>query len=228
MKVGVLLLAAGSGRRFGGEIPKQYVAVAGKPLLVHSLLSLAAEARIGFVQPVIAEGDALFAKATAGLTLPYRLLPPVVGGAERSESMRAGLVALPGDVDLVAVHDAARPCPSAALLADVLDVAGRHGAAVPGLPVHDTIKIVNRDGRVTETLPRGALRAVQTPQVARRAWFEAALEREAERLHLHTDDASLLEAAGFPVYVSQGEPENRKITTSEDMQWLQGWLETRS
>lgn len=225
MKVGVLLLAAGSGRRFGSETPKQYLPVAGKPLLLHTLAHLAAEPRIEVVQPVIAEGDALFAAMVADQEFAFALLPPVTGGSERSISMQRGLAALPAAIDMVAVHDAARPLPSAALLKDVLDTAAAHGAAVPGMPVHDTIKRVGGHRRVLETPPRDSLFAVQTPQVARRAWFVQALEQERARLHLHTDDASVLEAAGFPVYISQGDAMNRKITTPADMAWLEGVLQ---
>ena len=225
MDVGVLLLAAGSGSRFGGTIPKQYVEVCGKPLLVHTLEHLALEPRITVVQPVIAAGDAFFACVVAGLKLPFELRPAVYGGAARSISMMSGLQALPHHVELVAVHDAARPLPSAALLTDVFDTAERFGAAVPGLPVIDTIKRVDEEGKVIDTPERSSLRAVQTPQVARRDWFEQAIAREAERLHLHTDDVSLLEAAGFPVHISRGDVRNRKITTAEDMVWLQRQLE---
>ncbi|MDX8396624.1 MAG: 2-C-methyl-D-erythritol 4-phosphate cytidylyltransferase [Mariprofundaceae bacterium] len=224
MKVGVLLLAAGSGKRFGGEIPKQYCDVMGEALLVHTLKSLAAEARIKVIQPVIAEGDTMFADVVSGFCGGYALLPAVVGGAERSISMQRGLAALPDDIDMVAVHDAARPLPSLVLLKDVLDVAESYGAAVPGLVVNDTIKRVDADGKVLETPNRSALRAVQTPQVARREWFVEALAKEQGRLHLHTDDASVLEAAGFPVHVSRGDLKNRKITTPEDMEWLESVL----
>jgi 2-C-methyl-D-erythritol 4-phosphate cytidylyltransferase len=224
MDVGILLLAAGSGSRFGGAMPKQYIQVCGKPLLLYTLEHLALESRITVVQPVIAEGDEHFAHAVAGLSLPFDLRPPVSGGAARAISMQQGLKALPGHVDLVAVHDAARPLPSAALLADVFDMAEQFGAAVPGVPVTDTIKRIDEDEKVVDTLERSRLRAVQTPQVARRDWFDQAIVREAERLHLHTDDASLLEAAGFPVHISRGDVMNRKITTSEDMIWLQRQL----
>jgi len=227
MRVAILLLAAGSGKRFGRDVPKQYIPVSGEPLLLHALQSLAAEPRIRVVQPVIARDDAFYSSAVADSDFPFELLPPVAGGEERSNSMQRGLAALPADIDLVGVHDAARPLPSRLLLKDVLDVAERHGAAVPGLDVHDTIKRVDADGRVLETPVRSSLRAVQTPQVARREWFEEALMKERERLHLHTDDASLLEAAGFPVYVSQGETANRKITTQADMDWLDAYLKER-
>jgi len=224
MKTGVLLLAAGSGKRFGGDIPKQYVQVGGKAIILHTLEHLALEPRICVVQPVIAEHDDYFSRLLAGMDFPFVLLPSVIGGAERSISMQRGLAALPQDIELVAVHDAARPLPSQALLDDVLNVAERFGAAIPALPVHDTIKRVDANGKVLETPDRQTLRAVQTPQVARRDWFEQALQIEAGRLHLHTDDASLLEAAGFDVHVSLGETNNRKITTMADLHWLESVL----
>jgi len=225
MNVAVLLLSAGSGSRFGHEMPKQYIEVGGQALVLHTLAHLAAEPRIRLVQPVIAAGDEHFATLTAGKHFPFTLLPPVTGGATRSHSMQQGLLALPEAIDLVAVHDAARPMPSERLLADVIDTAARFGAAIPGLAVYDTIKRVDATGRVLETPARETLRAVQTPQVARRDWFMQALKAEHERLHLHTDDASLLEAAGFDVYVSEGEAGNRKITTPADMIWLAAQLQ---
>lgn len=206
-------------------MPKQYISVAGKPLLIHALDSLAQEPRIRVVVPVIAGEDEHYAGVVKGYDFPFGLLPPVVGGVERSISMQRGLHALPADIDMVGVHDAARPLPSKHLLADVLDVAEKFGAAVPGVAVHDTIKRVNGDGLVLETPDRRMLRAVQTPQVARRDWFEDAIEKEQERLHLHTDDASLLEAAAYPVHISQGDSLNRKITTPSDMEWLCALLE---
>lgn len=225
MKVAVLLLAAGRGTRFGGEIAKQYVKVCGKEILLHTLHSLSQEPRIAVVQPVVAEGDVTFSEVVAMHDFPFQLLPAVTGGAERSISMQKGLAALPDDVDMVAVHDAARPLASQSVLEKVLDMAALHGAAVPSIAVHDTIKRINESGKVLETPSRSCLRAVQTPQVARRDWFQQALEKEKQRLHLHTDDASVLEAAGFPVYVSQGDVNNRKITTQDDLLWMQTLLE---
>lgn len=227
MRVALLLLAAGSGSRFGGTLPKQYIEVLGKPLLLYTLEHLAAEPRIAVVQPVVSAGDNHFAQLVEGKEYPFELLPPVNGGAERSISMQQGLSALPDDIEFVAVHDAARPLPSPDLLADVLDVAEKYGAAVPGLPLNDTIKRVDANSKVVETPDRSLLRAVQTPQVACKSWFEKALELEAERLHLHTDDASLLEAAGFDVHISYGDIKNRKITTPEDMVWLESQLLAR-
>jgi len=228
MKVGVLLLSAGSGKRFGSNIPKQYLEVAGKPLILHTLNSLAQEKRIAVVQPVVSHCDLWYQDAVAGSAWDFNLLSAIKGGAERSVSMQNGLAALPDDIDMVAVHDAARPLPSKALLQDVLDMAERHGAAIPGIAVHDTIKRIDADGKVIETPQRNSLMAVQTPQVARRDWFEQALAQEKERLHLHTDDASVLEAAGFAVYISQGDVSNRKVTTKQDMLWLERHLQGAS
>jgi len=220
MEIAVLLLAAGSGRRFGGNTPKQYVLLQGKPLIVHALEHLAAEPRVRWVQPVIAADDDGFARCVPERAWPFTLLAPVPGGAERADSMRQGLAALPDEVRWVAVHDAARACPPPALLAAVFDAAARHGAAVPGLPVHDTIKRVDDRGRVLATPPRHELMAVQTPQVARRAWFEQALDQLGAEASRCSDDASMLEACGFPVYVSLGDAMNRKVTTREDLDWL--------
>ena len=227
MKVAVLLLAAGRGARFGGEIAKQYVSVCGKAVLLHTLDSLAQEPRIAVVQPVIAAGDSMFSDVLGDSTWSFDVLPSVEGGAERSISMQRGLAALPKDIDMVAVHDAARPLVSRAVLQEVLDVAEQYGAAVPGVMVHDTIKRIDANGKVLETPNRSSLRAVQTPQVARRDWFEQALLKEQARLHLHTDDASVLEAAGFAVYVSQGDANNRKITTQDDLLWMTSLLGER-
>jgi len=226
MQVTVLFLAAGSGRRFGGDIPKQYQCVNDIPLVTIALKSLAKESRIVAVQPVLTVGDEHFSSCLEGQLFPFEILPPVTGGSERALSMANGIASLSSDVEWVAVQDAARPVPSCRVLADVLDAAKKHGAAVPSLPVHDTIKRVGEEGRVLQTLERHALRAIQTPQVARREWFAAAIESEKDRMHLHTDDASMLEASGFPVFVSLGDINNRKITTPEDMMWLQHYMET--
>lgn len=203
-----------------GDVPKQYMTIGDESLLVRCLHSLAQEPRIVAVQPVIAPGDPYFEDAVAGRTFPFDVLPPVSGGATRGRSMAHGLAALAADVTWVAVHDAARPMPSKALLGRLVDAAGEYGAAVPGLPVADTIKCVDERGFVLNTLARPYLRAIQTPQVARREWFDAAVTAAGERLDAFTDDASLLEAAGFPVFVVEGDHGNRKITTPEDLAWL--------
>jgi len=224
VQVAILLLAGGMGSRFGSITPKQYICLNGTPLLIHCLNSLSLEPRIHCVLPVLAGGDKFYSDAIAGREFPFLLMNPVRGGSERAESMAHGLAALPPEVEWVAIHDAARPVPSRRLLGDVFDAAEKHGAAIPGISVTDTIKQVNEAGKVVSTPDRKTLRAVQTPQVARREWFDRAVRAHFDDLSRFTDDAALLEAAGFDVYVSQGDPKNRKITTREDLQWLENYI----
>ena len=221
MEICVLLLAAGSGRRMGGDVPKQYLPVAGEPMIRHTLRHLGGDVRIRWVLPVLAPGDSYFAEAVQGERFPFKLLSPVTGGKERADSMAAGLASSPIEAQWIAVHDAARVLPGAEMLKKLFDMAALHGAAVPGLPVSDTIKQVNAEGRVLSTPKRESLRAVQTPQVVRRDWLQSAIDKAGNEIASHTDDASVIEAAGYPVYVSTGDRRNRKITTPEDIDWLE-------
>lgn len=194
-----MIVAAGSGNRFGG--PKQYEVVGGRRLLDHCV---DAARRAGSeVVVVVPPADA---DREGG----------VAGGATRSESVRAGLAAVPDDATIICVHDAARPFTPDEVWAGALDAirAGAAGA-VPGIAVADTIKRVDESGLVIETLARHELVAVQTPQAFRAAALRAAhrCAREA------TDDAALVEAAGGRVVVVPGHSDNRKITTPDDLRW---------
>lgn len=141
----------------------------------------------------------------------------VAGGSTRSESVRRGLTAVPDGADIVCVHDAARPFASAELFAAVIAAVARDGvdAAVPGIAVADTVKVVDQTGRVTSTPDRASLRAVQTPQAFRAAALRAAHASSPEA----TDDAAVVEARGGCVVVVEGEADNRKITAAEDLAW---------
>src|SRR5258708_33848366 len=163
--VAAVVVAAGRGLRVGGDLPKQYQAVAGEPVIRPSLAALATHAEIGAVQPVIHPDDtAMYRAAIGGLDV----LPPVFGGASRQASVRAGLEALaPRAPAIVLVHDAARPFASPALISRAIAAARRTCAAVPAIPVADTVKSVDQDGQVTGTLDRAALRIIQTPQAFR-------------------------------------------------------------
>jgi len=148
----------------------------------------------------------------------------VAGGESRAESVRAGLAAVPDDAEIVCVHDAARPFASVAMFERVI-AAVRAGAdgAVPGMPVSDTIKVVRSvDGEleVASTLERSTLSAVQTPQAFRADVLRAAHAGGADG----TDDASLVEASGGRVVVVEGEAVNRKITTTDDLEWARGMV----
>jgi 2-C-methyl-D-erythritol 4-phosphate cytidylyltransferase/2-C-methyl-D-erythritol 2,4-cyclodiphosphate synthase len=210
-----VVVAAGQGVRAGGDMPKQFRRIGGETLLRRSLLNFIQCPDIGFVQPVIRSEDADLVHAeTAGLNI----LPPVSGGATRQASVRAGLEALsPRKPDIVLVHDAARPFASADLISRAIKAAEKTGAAIPALPVTDTIKRVDKADTVEATLDRGLLRLVQTPQAfAFPALLEAHRRAAAQGREDFTDDAALAEWAGMKVSVFPGEPGNTKFTTPDD------------
>ncbi len=205
MKIAAVLVAAGSGSRFGEATPKQFVPLAGRPVVRWAAGALAQQTAL--IQPV---GDpASLNAALAGLDH----LPPVPGGTTRQESVRAGLEALaPLAPDAVLVHDAARPLippgTMAALIAALAEVEG----AIPAVPVADTLKRAAA-GRITGTVPREGLFRAQTPQGFRFATL-LALHRATETAA--TDDAALLEAAGLAVALVPGSEDNIKLTYPED------------
>lgn len=149
----------------------------------------------------------------------------VAGGATRTESVRAGVGAVPADATIICVHDAARPLATTALYERVVAaVAAGADAAIPGLTVADTIKVVD-DGVVVDTPDRATLRAVQTPQCFRADVLRSAHARAAESGADATDDAALVEAFGGRVVVVDGEADNRKITVADDLVWARSRLE---
>lgn len=208
-----LVVAAGRGRRFGGQIPKQYKPLGDAPLLRQTLGRLAAHPDITEVRAVINPNDTtLYESAAKGLGLP----PPVFGGAERQESVRLGLEALAADPpELVLIHDGARPFVGAGLIDRVLDALEHSDAAIPALPVRDTLKRTREDGGC-ETLDRSDLWRAQTPQGFR---FPAILAAHRAAIGMTlTDDAAVAEAAGMAVSIVEGEDRNFKITTPADFQ----------
>ncbi len=213
MQSAAIIVAAGRGERAGGL--KQYRPLAGEPVLRRVLRLFVAHPGIDAVQPVIHPADEAEFRATAA---GIDCLPPVPGGATRQASVRAGLEALSREnPTLVLVHDAARPLASRALLDRALAAARESGAAIPVLPVNDTIKRVNAAGRVIETVAREELRAVQTPQAFAFAPLLDAHRRAAqEGRNDFTDDAALMEWAGVSVATFPGETGNLKLTTPDD------------
>jgi 2-C-methyl-D-erythritol 4-phosphate cytidylyltransferase / 2-C-methyl-D-erythritol 2,4-cyclodiphosphate synthase len=215
VKVAAVVVAAGRGLRAGGDLPKQYRCILGEPMIRPSLAALAGHNGISAVQPVIHGDDAsLFQAAVAGIDL----LPPVLGGASRQASVRAGLRALERHrPDLVLVHDAARPFASDALITRAIAAAGMSGAAVPVIAVADTVKTVDATGCVTGTIDRAQLRMVQTPQAFGFAILLDAHQRAAAAgREDFTDDAALAEWAGLKVTTFKGEAGNVKLTTDDD------------
>lgn len=218
--VAALLVAAGKGLRAGGGEPKQYRLVNGRPVLAHALLPFLADATISRIGVVIGQGDeGRYADAVAGLD-SSRLAQPTLGGTTRQESVRRGLLALSqeGFDGIVLVHDAARPFVSSAQIAAAIDRLGETElAAIPALPVTDTVKRTDATGHVAETPPRDQLVSVQTPQAFRfRPLLDAHEAADTALLRGFTDDAALMEWAGHPVATFQGDPANIKLTHAED------------
>ncbi|HYN30187.1 MAG TPA: 2-C-methyl-D-erythritol 4-phosphate cytidylyltransferase [Dermatophilaceae bacterium] len=207
-----MLVAAGSGSRLGAPVPKAFVALAGRTLLDRSLGAVRASGCVDEVVLVVP------AEVVAEVTCRYAAsahLSVVAGGAERTDSVAAGLAALGPGCEVVLVHDAARCLAPPELFRRVL-AAVRAGAdgVVPALPVVDTVKVVDPEGVVTGTADRAHLRAVQTPQGFRRAALEHA---HASAASSATDDAALLEAAGHHVLTVPGDVRALKVTTPLDL-----------
>jgi 2-C-methyl-D-erythritol 4-phosphate cytidylyltransferase/2-C-methyl-D-erythritol 2,4-cyclodiphosphate synthase len=215
-RVVAVVVAGGRGARAGREIPKQYRMIAGVPVIRSSLALFAGHAQVDAVQPVIHSDDAdLFAAASAGLDV----LPPVSGRETRQGSVRSGLEAVaPLNPGIILVHDAARPFASPALVARAIAAAAESAAAVPAMPVSDTVKQVDDTGRVAATLDRSRLVTVQTPQAfAFPPLLDAHRRAAAAGRDDFTDDAALAEWAGMAVAVFAGERANVKITTADDV-----------
>src|SRR6266851_2611292 len=207
-----LIVAAGRGTRFGGALPKQYLPLGGRSVLRHAVAAFATHPRIAGVQVVIREEDSrIFAEAVAGIAV----MPPVAGGAERQDSVRLGLEALvPHDPARALIHDAARPFPDPALIGRVLDALDRTPAAIPALPLGDTIKRV-ADGAIRDTIDRAQLWRAQTPQGFH---FPAILAaHRAVAGQVLTDDSAVAEAAGMAPIVVLGSEDNLKVTTAQDL-----------
>lgn len=206
-----LVVAGGRGSRCGGDRPKQYQRLHGRPVLRHSLETLAAHPQVDAVRAVIHPDDrAFYDEAAAGLAL----LEPVAGGPERQDSVRLGLESLEGMApDLVLIHDAARPFVDAALVSRVIAALAGDAGAIPAVPVTDTLKR-GAAGHVDGTVERAGLWRAQTPQGFRFADILAAHRRFAG-VGL-TDDAAVAEQAGLTVALVEGSEDNVKVTTPSD------------
>ena len=210
--VAVLVPAAGSGVRLGPGLPKALRQVAGEPLLVHAVRRIAAAPS---VRSIVVAAPADGVEAVRRLLAPVAPITVVPGGAARQDSVAAALAAVPDDVDIVLVHDAARALAPTELV-EAVAAAVRDGrpAVIPVLPVVDTVKEAGPDGLVLGTVDRSALRIVQTPQGFQRAVLAAAHAGAGDPL---TDDAGLVEKAGVPVSCVPGSELALKITRPLDV-----------
>lgn len=211
MRVLVIVPAAGAGVRFGGELPKQFHPLAGKPILQHAIERFLYDDDV--VQVVVAVTEQLLPSISQS---PGDRVKFVAGGASRQESVARAFRAAEGDFDLVAVHDAVRPFFRIATFRSVLDAAEQHGAALPALPVTDTIH-ATRDDVIDLTLDRSKLVAAQTPQCFRFEVLRDVLERAQKDSAEGTDEAGLAARYGYTVKVVPGDPTNIKITRPDDL-----------
>ncbi|MBN8974331.1 MAG: bifunctional 2-C-methyl-D-erythritol 4-phosphate cytidylyltransferase/2-C-methyl-D-erythritol 2,4-cyclodiphosphate synthase [Rhizobiales bacterium] len=214
-RTAVIIVAAGRGLRAGPGGPKQYRTLGGCSVISRAMAAFCGHPQVAAVQPVVNRDDiAIFNQAVGNI----RALAPVNGGATRQASVRAGLEALVATApDIVLIHDAARPFANNALIARAIEAATITGAAVPVIPVTDTIKQVDARGHVDATPERAKLRIAQTPQAFRYDVILEAHRRAArEGRDDFTDDAALAEWAGLTVATFEGDPANMKLTTPED------------
>lgn len=217
VKCAVIIVAAGRGHRFGGEMPKQYRNLNGRAVLRHSLGVFCAHPAVSCVRTVIHPDDeALYNAAAEGLPV----LPPVYGGATRQDSVRLGLESLKDEApDIVLIHDGARPFVDFGIINRVIDRAEKGDGAVPALPVTDTIKtaVKTPEGalKIEKTVDRSALWRVQTPQAF--PFKDILNAHEKAKGRELTDDAAVAEESGLSVILVKGTEENIKITTSDDL-----------
>lgn len=218
MSVAVVIPAAGSGRRFGGNLPKQFVPLVGIPILARTMLAFQ---QAYVVESIVVAVNPEYASQVQAMADTYgisKLRACVPGGEERQHSI---VNALAVDAvrlcEIVLVHDAVRPFIDEPFITSIAEAARQYGAAVPGLVPKETIKQVDEENRVVQTPNRVLLRAVQTPQGFRREVIDSAYKRAEETGFVGTDDASVVEHAGYPVHIADGREENIKITTPLDM-----------
>ena len=216
-RVAVIIPAAGKSERVGLKTPKPFLLLAGVPILARTISLFQRNRRVSLIQPVLPDRQILLFMRLQKRFRWTKCLPPVRGGRERQDSVAGGLAALPAEVEIIMIHDAARPFVTPAIIDSVLDAARRHGAALAAVPVQDTVKSSTRAGRVLKTVDRRGLWLAQTPQA-----FRADLLREAHRRavaagHRGTDESALIESMGHPVHLVPGSPLNFKITTREDL-----------
>ncbi len=215
--VAVVIPAGGTGKRLGAAVPKQYLRVGRRTILE---MTVGVFERLPMVNQIVVVVPRGYVSRThrilsrAGMN---KVTAVVEGGRARQDSVFEGLSVLYGDPEIVLVHDAVRPCITPAVIRGVIRQARKHGAAVAGVRVNDTIKCEGKSGFYERTLPREKLWAVQTPQGFRTRLLLRAHRAAARARFYGTDEASLLERLGIPVKIVEGEYGNLKITTKEDL-----------
>jgi 2-C-methyl-D-erythritol 4-phosphate cytidylyltransferase len=225
--VGVIVVAAGRGRRMGEEMPKQFLPLAGVPVLLRALRPFVSHPDV--TETVVVLPATIAANPPEWLAgLRDGTLTLVPGGQERADSVAAGLGALSGACRLVLVHDGARPLVEVETVDRVIAAARAHGAAIAAVPLADTLKRVDERSdhrRIAETVSRRGLWRAQTPQGFLREVLEAAHATRDDESGPPTDDAEMVERLGTPVHIVPGSPRNLKITSPDDLAVAEALLE---
>lgn len=210
--------AAGRGHRMGTHTPKQYLMLGGLPLLVHSLRVLEDSEAISAVVLATPQADLDYCRQDIIARYGFKKVRQVVaGGAERQDSVRLGLAAAGSEAEIVLVHDAVRPFLTTSMIAQVVEAAAKHGAAIVAIPMRDTVKRAGPDGLIDETVDRKPLWLAQTPQAFKRSLIEEAHAMALRDGFRATDDAQLVERLGHRVAIVEGSTDNVKVTRPEDL-----------
>ncbi len=218
MKAVAVITAAGLGTRMGASHPKQYLELGGKPILAHTLEKFEAAKLVDSIVIVADSGSISMIKETILKNWPSPKVKWVVkGGEKRQDSVAAGLAAASIGYDVVAIHDGVRPFVRPELIDKCIEEAASHGACIVAIPVKDTIKRVDEEGRIAETVERAGLWRAQTPQAFRYDLLDSAMSEAMKEGFYGTDEAMLVERAGHEIYILAGDEKNIKITTPEDL-----------
>ncbi|MEQ8577404.1 MAG: 2-C-methyl-D-erythritol 4-phosphate cytidylyltransferase [Balneola sp.] len=226
----VIIPAAGSGTRLGSDVPKAFIEISGKTILQRSIeCFLNIDGMMQIIIPAPQKYISTCERICSGLEAGSINFKVVEGGSERQYSIWNGLKVLKSEVELVAVHDAARPFVKEEFVSSCFVTADKVGGAVLGIPVKDTIKEVKRDLEIRSTPERSSLWQAQTPQVFKKDMIVEAYESALKEGFLGTDDASLIERIGGEVKMVMGDSENLKITYPVDLKMAEliaeGWNE---
>ncbi len=232
MHVFAILPAAGLGTRMAGPQPKQFLALDGIPILIHSLRAFASVARVTAIYVAVRKPEMERVQAQIAEYGFAGRVSVVEGGDNRQESVSHALAALPAEPDdIVLVHDAVRPLIDAATIERTIDAVIEHGAAIVGMPAIDTIKQVERTAHgalITSTIPREFVVLAQTPQGFRYGLLQRVFAEAMADGFVGTDEASLAERAGLPVAVVPGSQVNLKITKQGDLELAEFYLRQRA
>ncbi|MCG1023912.1 2-C-methyl-D-erythritol 4-phosphate cytidylyltransferase [Sutcliffiella horikoshii] len=224
MNYQVIVLAAGQGKRMKAGKNKQFIELEGKPVINHTLSVFEADPWCSEIKLVINEREKDIFKELLTQYPMLKVKEMIIGGEERQDSVYNGLHSIQS-AEIVLVHDGARPFISQEVIHSLVEKASKEGAAIVGVPVKDTIKRVSKAGVVEQTVERSSLWSIQTPQAFRYGILKEAHDKAKTENYLGTDEASLVERINVPVHIVQGEYENFKLTTPEDLILAKAFLQ---